>query len=100
MFDITVVLEKIPTFRGIATILASLVEHAGNFSMLHPCMHSKFFINIENTESTHGEILRKEKIDLQPKTFEQFLIARKFKHFFREKMRKKAKKADLRPFKF
>ena len=25
--------------------------------MLHPCMHSKTLIDIENTESTHGEIL-------------------------------------------
>ena len=24
--------------------------------MLHPCMHSKYLINIENTESTHGEM--------------------------------------------
>ena len=35
----------------------TLVEPAGKFSMLHPCMHSNFLINIENTESTHGEIL-------------------------------------------
>ena len=35
----------------------TLVEPPGTFSMLHPCMHSKLLINIENTESTHGEIL-------------------------------------------
>ena len=35
----------------------SLVEPAGKLSMLHPCMRSTFLINIENTESTHGEIL-------------------------------------------
>ena len=35
----------------------SLVEPAGKFSMLHPSMHSKFFIKLKNIESTHGEIL-------------------------------------------
>ena len=32
-----------------------LVEHAGKFSMLHRCMHSKFLINTKNTKSRHGE---------------------------------------------
>ena len=35
----------------------ALVAPARKVSMLHPCMNSKFLINIENTESTHGEIL-------------------------------------------
>ena len=35
----------------------ALVEAAGKFSMLHPCKHSKFLINIENTQSTYVEIL-------------------------------------------
>ena len=34
-----------------------LVESAGKCSMLHPCMHSNFLINTENTESTHGQIM-------------------------------------------
>ena len=37
--------------------MLTLVEPAGKFSMLHACMHSKFLVNIENTESTHGELL-------------------------------------------
>ena len=37
--------------------MRALVEPAGNFFMLHPCKHFKYLINIENTESTHGEIL-------------------------------------------
>ena len=41
----------------LGSYLASLVEAAGKFSMLHLCKHSKFLINIENTQSTHEEIL-------------------------------------------
>ena len=36
----------------------TLVEAAGKFSMLHPCMHSKSLINIESTERTHGKYCR------------------------------------------
>ena len=38
--------------------MSTLVELAGTFSMLHPCMHFKFLINKENTGSMHGEIFR------------------------------------------
>ena len=34
--------------------------------MLHPCMHSKFLINIENSDSTHGKFF---KISMQPAMF-------------------------------
>ena len=46
-------LQNFPILVGAFT----LVEAAGKFSMLHPCKHSKFLINIENTQSTHEEIL-------------------------------------------
>ena len=46
-------------------ILVPLVEHAGKFSMLHQCMHSKFLKNIENTESIHGKIFVKFPCNLQ-----------------------------------
>ena len=36
----------------------TLVEPAGMFSILHPCMHSKFFKTIGNTGSMHGELLK------------------------------------------
>ena len=36
----------------------TLVEAAGKFSMLRPCMHSKFLIKKETNKSTHGEILK------------------------------------------
>ena len=32
--------------------MLSQIEPAGTFSKLHPCMHSTFLINMENTEST------------------------------------------------
>ena len=45
--------------------MTALVEPAGKFSMLHPCMHSKFLKNIENTEKFC-------KTSMQPaKSFEQ-----------------------------
>ena len=34
----------------------NLVELAEKFSMLHPCMYSKFLINIGNSESTHEKL--------------------------------------------
>ena len=43
-------------FSSENTIISALAEPAGMLSMLHPCMHSKYLINIENTESTHGEV--------------------------------------------